>query len=50
MAIENELKELDGVQNISSDIEGKNVTVEFQAPVTTDKIRDALKEISYPAE
>ncbi len=50
MTIENELKDLDGVQTVSSDIAGKNVTVEYQAPLTTEKILDTLKEINYPAE
>ncbi len=47
--IENELKELDGVQSVAGDILQKKVTVEFQAPVTKDKILATLKEINYPA-
>jgi len=47
--IENELKELNGVRNVQSDIEGKTVTVEYDAPVTQEKILDTLKEINYPA-
>jgi copper chaperone CopZ len=47
--IENELKELDGVQNVSSDILQKRVTVQFQSPLTKEKILATLKEIDYPA-
>lgn len=50
MAIENELKELDGVKSVSSDIAGKNVTVEYDAPVTEGKILETLTEINYPAQ
>lgn len=49
MAIENELKELDGIVNVQSDIAQKTVTVQWQTPVTRDKIVDTLKEINYPA-
>lgn len=47
--IENELKELEGIQDVQSDIAAKNVTVQYQSPVTKDKIRATLKEINYPA-
>ncbi|RJQ67035.1 MAG: copper chaperone [Desulfobacteraceae bacterium] len=47
--IENELKELDGVSSVQSSIADKTVTVEYQAPVTKDKILTTLKEINYPA-
>lgn len=47
--IENELKELDGVQQVESDIGNKTVTVQFQSPVTRDKILSTLVEINYPA-
>lgn len=47
--IENELKELDGVQKVESDIGGKTVTVEFQTPVTREQILATLAEINYPA-
>ena len=48
--IENELKELDGVQQVESDIESKTVTVQFQTPVTQDQILATLAEINYPAD
>lgn len=49
MAIENELKEIDGISDVQSNIAEKTVTVQWQAPVTMEKIRSTLKEINYPA-
>ena len=49
MAIENELKELAGIVTVQSDIAQKTVTVQWQTPITRDKIIDTLKEINYPA-
>ncbi len=49
MAIENELKEIDGISDIKSDIGAKTVTVQWGPPVTLDLILDTLKEINYPA-
>jgi copper chaperone len=49
MAIENELKEMDGITDVKSDIAEKTVTVHWQPPVTKDKILATLKEINYPA-
>ena len=48
-AIENELKDLEGVSKIESSITDKTVTVQWQAPATLGKIKDTLKEINYPA-
>lgn len=48
-AIENELKALAGIVDIRSDIAGKTVTVQWQSPITLDRILDTLKEINYPA-
>jgi copper chaperone CopZ len=47
--IENELKELAGIQNVEGDILAKTITVNFQAPATEAQIRATLKEINYPA-
>ncbi len=47
--IENELKEVAGVQKVESDILAKTVTVNFQSPATEEQIRATLKEIDYPA-
>jgi copper chaperone CopZ len=47
--IENELKEITGIQKVESDILAKTVTVNFQSPVTVEQILATLKEIDYPA-
>jgi copper chaperone CopZ len=49
MAIENELKDLEGITDVQSNIAEKTVTVQWEAPVTQDKIINTLKEINYPA-
>ena len=49
MTIENELKEMDGIVDVKSSITDKTVTVEWQPPVTMEKILTTLKEINYPA-
>lgn len=49
MAIENELKEMDGISSAQGSIEEKTVTVEWQEPASFDKILAVLKEINYPA-
>jgi copper ion binding protein len=49
-AIKNELGELDGVKMVAGDPEGKSIDVQWEAPITEDKIRETLKEINYPAE
>ena len=48
-AIENELKELDGITDVSGDIQAKTVTVQWQNPMTREKIISTLDEINYPA-
>jgi copper chaperone len=50
MTIENELKEMDGITDVQSNVADKTVTVEWQAPVTEVQIRATLKEINYPAD
>ncbi|UCH21194.1 MAG: heavy-metal-associated domain-containing protein [Deltaproteobacteria bacterium] len=49
MTIKNELAELAGISKVDGDPESKRVTVEWDAPATVDKIKEALKEINYPA-
>ncbi len=49
MTIENELKELEGVSLVESDVEAKQVTVHWQPPADRDKILALLTEINYPA-
>jgi len=48
-SIKNELSELDGVKTVEGNPESKSVTVEWESPVTLDKIVETLKEINYPA-
>jgi copper chaperone CopZ len=48
-SIENELKALEGVADVSSDIMAKTVTVQWQSPMSRTTIIDTLKEINYPA-
>jgi copper chaperone CopZ len=50
MSIKNELSELEGITKVDGDPENKSITVEWESPVTLDKIKDTLKEINYPAE
>jgi copper chaperone CopZ len=47
--IENELKEITGIQKVESDILAKTVTVNFQSPASAEQILATLKEINYPA-
>ncbi|MGE0085226.1 MAG: heavy-metal-associated domain-containing protein [Desulfococcaceae bacterium] len=47
-AIENELGEIKGVLSAKGDILAKTVTVEWEKPVTLQKIMDILKETGYP--
>ncbi len=49
-SIKNELLEIDGVSSVDGDPEARQVSVAFEPPATIDKIRQALKEIDYPAE
>ena len=50
MTIKNELGELDGVQSVEGNADGKTVTVAWQTPATEEKIRSTLSEINYPAQ
>ena len=47
--IQNELMEFDGVVRVEGDPQDKQITVEWNSPVTSSKIESALKEIGYPA-
>ncbi|MBV7328543.1 cation transporter [Chloroflexi bacterium TSY] len=48
--IEMEVGELDGVTSIRADEATKQVTVEWEEPVTWDDIQELLVEINYPPE
>ena len=49
MSIKNELGEIEGVLSVDGDPVAKSITVEWEDPVTEEKIRETLKEINYPA-
>ena len=49
MAIKNELGDLEGVKGVNGDPDSKQVTVQWEAPLTLEKIQETLKEINYPA-
>jgi len=49
MSIKNELSELEGIKTVEGDPGNKNITVEFESPVTLEQIKETLKEINYPA-
>ena len=49
MTIKNELSELEGVTKVEGNPENKNITVEWESPVTLEKIKNTLKDINYPA-
>ncbi|MCF8049817.1 MAG: heavy-metal-associated domain-containing protein [Desulfobacterales bacterium] len=50
MAIKNELGEIDGIQGVEGNADGKTVTVTWEAPATEEKIRSTLADINYPAQ
>ncbi|MFH1349942.1 MAG: heavy-metal-associated domain-containing protein [Pseudomonadota bacterium] len=49
MSIKRELGDLKGVSKVEGDPGKKEITVEWAAPATLDKIKETLKEINYPA-
>ena len=49
MAIKNELGEMEGISKVEGNPGKKEITVEWDAPATLDKIKATLKEINYPA-
>ncbi len=50
MSIKKELSEIEGVSSIEGDPNSKEVTVEYDAPATLEKLKSTLKDINYPAE
>ncbi len=50
MTIQRELGEMEGVSKVEGDPDAKEITVDYDAPATVDKIKSTLKEINYPAE
>ena len=49
MTIQNELSELQGVSKVEGDPNTKEITVNWDAPATLEKIKSHLQEINYPA-
>ena len=49
LAIKKELAEIKGIVSVEGDSDKKQITVEWKAPLTLDKIRDIFKDINYPA-
>ena len=49
MNIKRELSELEGVSSVEGDPMKKEVSVEWDAPATLEKIKSTLQEINYPA-
>lgn len=48
--IENELKDLSGIESVKADQASKQVVITFDAPADEIKIKALLAEINYPAE
>lgn len=48
--IKMELSDLSGVQNVSADVNTKQVVVTYDAPASEEKIEALLAEINYPAQ
>ena len=49
MTIKREIGEIDGVSNVDGDPDKKEITVEWSAPASLEKIKSVLNEINYPA-
>ena len=49
MSIKNELSELEGVTSVEGNPETRSIDVEWDAPMTEEKLLETLKEINYPA-
>jgi copper chaperone len=50
MTIKNELMDLKGMKNVEGDPETKIISMQWDSPLTLEKIKSVLKEINYPAE
>jgi copper chaperone len=49
LTIKNELSGLEGMVKVEGDVESRSITVEWEAPLTIEKIKSVLDEINYPA-
>ena len=50
MSIKNELMEQEGMVKVDGDPETKTISLEWDSPLTLEKIKSVLKEINYPGE
>lgn len=48
--IQNEIGDLQGVQSVKADAASKQVTIQFNAPASTDEIEKTMAEINYPVQ
>lgn len=46
--IQNEVRELAGIQSVKADAASKKVEIVFDAPASEDKIKTLLAQINYP--
>jgi len=49
MTIKRELEEIQGIIEVEGNATTKNITVQWDSPVTVEKIKAILKDINYPA-
>lgn len=49
MTIQRELAEISGVSKVEGDPAAKEITIDWDAPATLEKIKSTLREINYPA-
>ena len=49
MTIKRELGEIEGISSVEGDEEKKEITVDWSAPASLEKIKSVLQEINYPA-
>ena len=47
--IQMEVSDLEGVSDVQASQSARQVTVEFDAPASEEKIKELLAEINYPA-
>ena len=47
--IQTEIADVEGVKSVVANSGTKSVEIVFEAPATEEVIKDALKEINYPA-
>jgi copper chaperone CopZ len=46
MSIKNELNEQDGIKSVEGDPENKQITIEWESPITLDKIKEKGTEMN----